>query len=282
MGRPAKGLLARLVEQGFSDEERERIKSIPTRQNEYGYDPFGFNREEAKVAMLVVRWLYRHYFRARVSGIENVPSGRVMLVANHAGQLPWDGMNIGAAMLFDADPPRLIRSMTDRFVPGMPFVSYLFQRWGQIVGTPDNCRRLLEDEEAIVVFPEGTRGITKPYTKRYQLQDFGHGFMRLALATRTPIVPVAVVGSEEQAPAINLAPLAKVLGLPSFPVMPVFPFVPALPLPSRYHLHFGEPQCFVGHPDDDDEQIEQLVKHVRLSIESMLRVGLKARKSVYV
>ena len=281
MGRPEKSLMMRLVEQGFSEEELERIKSLPTRQNEYGYDPFGFNREEAKLAMLIVRYLYRNYFRTKVYNIENVPPGRVMLVSNHAGQLPFDGVNIGAAMLFDGDPPRLIRSMVDKFVPGLPFASYLLQRWGQIVGTPDNCQRLLEDEEAIVVFPEGTRGISKPFTKRYQLQEFGLGFMRLALATNSPVVPVAVVGSEEQAPAFNFKPLAKLLGLPSFPLMPFPPFFPAVPLPSRYYIYFGEPQCFVGHPDDDDEQIEQLVKHVRLSIESMLRVGLKSRKSVY-
>lgn len=281
MGRPAKSLLARLVESGFTDEELERIKSLPTRQNEYGYDPFGFNREEAKAAMLIVRFLYRHYFRVQVHGIENVSAGRVMLVSNHAGQLPWDGVNICASILFDGTPPRMVRAMIERFVPGLPYVSYLFQRWGQIVGTPENCRRLLEDEEAILVFPEGVKGVSKPYTKRYQLQEFGLGFMRLALATHCPIVPVAVVGSEEQAPAFNFKPLARVLGVPAFPLMPLPPFFPAVPLPSRYHIYFGEPLCFVGHPDDDDEQIEQLVKHVRLTIESMLRLGLKARRSVY-
>jgi len=281
MGRPPKSLLTRLVEAGFTDEELERIKSLPTRQNEYGYDPFGFNREEAKIAMLVVRWLYRRYFRAQVHGIDNVPSGRVMLVSNHAGQLPWDGVNIAAAMLFDATPPRMLRAMIERFVPELPYASYLFQRWGQIVGTPDNCRRLLEDEEAILVFPEGAKGISKPYTRRYQLQEFGLGFMRLALATNCPILPVAVVGSEEQAPAFNFKPLARLLGVPAFPVMPFPPFFPALPLPSRYHIHFGEPLRLLGHPDDDDEQIEQLVKHVRLTVESMLRVGLKTRRSVF-
>jgi len=281
MGRPPKSLLTRMVEAGFTQEDLERIKSLPTRQNEYGYDPFGFNREESKIAMLFVRWLYRHYFRAQVYNIDNVPAGRVMLVANHAGQLPWDGVNIAAAMLFDAHPPRMLRAMIEKFVPGLPYVSYLFQRWGQIVGTPDNCQRLLEDEEAILVFPEGAKGVSKPFTRRYQLQEFGLGFMRLALATNTSIVPVAVVGSEEQAPAFNCRPLARLLGVPAFPIMPFPPFFPALPLPSRYHIHFGEPLCFVGHPDDDDEQIEQLVKHVRLTIESMLRVGLKSRRSVF-
>jgi len=282
MGRPAKSLLSRLIESGFTEEELERIKSLPTRQNEYGYDPFGFNREEAKIAMLVVRYLYRHYFRVQVHNIENVPPGRVMLVSNHAGQLPFDGMNICAALLFDAVPPRMGRAMIEKFVPGLPYVSYLFQRWGQIVGTPDNCQRLLEDEEAILVFPEGAKGISKPYTKRYQLQDFGLGFMRLALATDSPVVPVAVVGSEEQAPAFNVKPLARALGVPAFPLMPFPPFFPAVPLPSRYQIYFGEPLSFVGHADDDDEQIEQLVKHVRLTIESMLRVGLKSRRSIFI
>ena len=270
------------VESQLSRDELDRIKSLPTRQNEYGYDPFGVHRDELKAAVVVIKWLYRRYFRTQVYGINNLPAGRLMLVGNHSGQLPFDGLNVGAALLLDGDPPRLVRSMVDRFVPTLPYVSYMLSRWGQIIGSPDNCRRLLEDEEAILVFPEGTRGISKPFTQRYQLQEFGLGFMRLALATNTPIVPVAIVGAEEQAPAINVKPLAKLLGLPSFPLMPIPPFVPVIPLPSRYQIHFGEPQYFVGHHDDDDEQIERLVKTVRLRIESMLRLGLKARTSIYL
>lgn len=281
MGVWNKTLRKRFIDSQFSEEELERIKTLPTRQNEYGYDSFGFNREEAKICMLVVRWLYRHYFRCKVQGIEQVPSGRVMLVANHAGQLPFDAMNIAAAMLYDAPKARILRSTLDRFVPQLPYVSHLFSRWGQVVGTPENCRRLLEDEEAILVFPEGIKGISKPYTQRYQLQEFGLGFMRLALETKTPIMPVAVIGQEEQAPAINVRPLAKLMGVPSFPLMPIPPFFPAIPLPSRYTITFGEPQCFIGDADDDDEQIEQLVKHVRLSIESMVRIGLKERRSIF-
>jgi 1-acyl-sn-glycerol-3-phosphate acyltransferase len=274
-------LVRRWVDSMFTAEELERIKALPTRQNEYGYDPFGFNREEAKLAILVGRWFYRHYFRCRVHGIEQVPPGRVMLVANHSGQLPFDGMCIAAAMLLDAKPARMVRSMIERFVPTLPYASYLLQRWGQIVGDPDNCIRLLRDEEMILVFPEGAKGISKPFTQRYQLQPFGHGFMRLALATQTPIVPVAVVGAEEQAPAFNVRPIAKLLGTPAFPVMPFPPFFPILPLPSRYAITFGEPRLFAGDPDDDDEVIEPLVKSVRLSIESMIRVGLKNRTSIF-
>ncbi len=282
MGRSAKSLFMRWVDSQYTTEELDRFKALPTRQNEYGYDPFGFHRDDTKAALVVVRWLYRRYFRTRAFGVEKVPAGRCMLVANHSGQLPFDGVNIGGALLLEADPPRLVRSMIDRFVLKMPYIGYIFTRWGQILGSPDNCRRLLDDEEVILVFPEGTRGISKPFHKRYQLQEFGLGFMRLALATNTPIVPVAVVGAEEQAPAFNISPLARLLNLPAVPIMPVPPFFPIVPLPSRYSIYFGEPKYFSGHPDDDDEQIEQLVKTVKLSIESMLRVGLKARKSVYL
>jgi 1-acyl-sn-glycerol-3-phosphate acyltransferase len=162
----------------------------------------------------------------------------------------------------------------------VPFASYLFARWGQITGTPENCRRLLEDEEAILVFPEGAKGISKPFTQRYQLQEFGLGFMRLALETRTPIVPVAVIGAEEQAPAVNVKPLAKLLSAPAIPLVVLPPFLP-LPYPTKYRIYFGEPLTFDGDPDDEDDVLAEKVKHVRNEIQSMIRVGLKERKHIF-
>lgn len=257
-------------------------RALATRQNEYGFDPFGFHRDHLKYALYVARFLYRNYFRCEVHGVENVPAaGRVLVISNHSGQLPFDGLCIAGALLLDARPPRMVRSMVEKFVPTVPFASYLFSRWGQITGTPENCRRLLEDEEAILVFPEGAKGISKPFSKRYQLQEFGLGFMRLALQTQTPIVPVAVIGAEEQAPAVNISTLAKLIRSPSFPVMPFPPFVPLLPLPTKYRLYFGEPMRFEGDPDDDDEVLEELVRIVRNSIQSMIQVGLKERKHVF-
>ena len=274
---------SRFVDQRLGPDYASRSKALAVRQNEYGFDPFGFSREHVKYAILIARWLYRDYFRTQVFGIENVPpAGRVLLVANHSGQLPFDGLVIGTAVFFEAEPPRMVRSMVERFVPTVPFASYLLNRWGQITGTPENCRRLLESEEAILVFPEGARGISKPFSRRYQLQEFGLGFMRLALETGTPIVPVAVVGAEEQAPAINVKPLARLLGAPSFPVVPYPPFIPLIPLPVKYRVYFGEPMSFEGDADDDDEVLDAMVQTVRNRIQSMLHLGLRERRGVFV
>ena len=265
----------------FEPEFRAKLRHLPARQNEYGYDSFGFHREDVRIAALIARFFHHDYFRVESHGIEHVPDGRVLLIANHSGQLPFDGIGIGGAMLFDRDPPRIPRAMIEKFIPSLPFVSYLLPRWGQIIGTPENCVRLLEDEEAIMVFPEGARGISKPFNKRYQLQEFGLGFMRLALETHTPIVPVAVIGAEEQAPAVNFAPLARLIGAPAFPIMPIPPFFPILPLPTKYRIYFGEPQLFEGDPDDDDDVMQEKVKMVKNRIQSMIQVGLKERQHVF-
>jgi 1-acyl-sn-glycerol-3-phosphate acyltransferase len=261
------------------DDIAGRTQALVVHGNEFGYDPFGLSRDSVKTAAMVARWLYRHYFRAEAFGIENVPaSGRLILVSNHSGQLPFDGLVIGSACFLEPPQPRLVRAMVEFFVPTVPFASYLFSRWGQITGTPENCRRLLSAEEAVLVFPEGARGISKPFSKRYQLADFGKGFMRLALETGAPIVPVAVIGAEEQAPAINLKPLAKLLRTPAFPIVPYPPFIAPVPLPVKYRLYFGEPMRFTGDPDDD---LDEPVKQVKNRIQSMIHMGLQAREHVF-
>ncbi len=264
------------------DDIAGRTQALVVRGNEFGYDPFGMSRDSIRTAATVARWLYRHYFRAEAFGIEHVPTtGPLILVANHSGQLPFDGLVIGSACFLEMRQPRLVRAMVEFFVPTVPFASYLFSRWGQITGTPENCRRLLAAEEAVLVFPEGARGISKPFSKRYQLAEFGKGFMRLALETGAPIVPVAVIGAEEQAPAVNIKPLAKLLRIPSLPVVPYPPFVAPLPLPVKYRLYFGEPMRFDGDPDDDEEILDDKVKQVRHCIQSMIHVGLREREHVF-
>jgi 1-acyl-sn-glycerol-3-phosphate acyltransferase len=264
------------------DDIAGRTEALVVRGNEFGFDEFGLSRESFRGAARVARWLYRSYFRAAAFGIEHIPpTGRVLFVANHSGQLPFDGLVIGAACFLEPPQPRLVRSMVEYFVPTVPFASYLLARWGQITGTPENCRRLLAAEEAVLVFPEGVRGISKGFSKRYQLADFGAGFLRLALEMQAPIVPIAVIGAEEQAPAINVKPLARLIGAPSFPVVPYPPFFPVVPLPVKYRLYFGEPMRFTGDADDDDEVLDEKVKVIKSRIQSMIHVGLREREHVF-
>jgi 1-acyl-sn-glycerol-3-phosphate acyltransferase len=276
------GRLRQLRTASSGDDVGARTQALVVHGNEFGFDPFGLSRASLETAMAVARLVYRYYFRTEAFGIENLPaSGRVVLVSNHSGQLPFDALVIGCACFLEPPQPRLVRAMVEFFVPTVPFASYLFARWGQITGTPENCRRLLAADEAVLVFPEGARGISKPFSKRYQLADFGSGFMRLALEAGAPIVPVAVIGAEEQAPAINLKPLAKLFGTPAFPIVPYPPFVAAVPLPVKYRVYFGEPKRFTGDPDDDDDDLAERVKTVKNRIESMLHMGLAGRKHVF-
>jgi 1-acyl-sn-glycerol-3-phosphate acyltransferase len=203
----------------------------------------------------------------------------VLVISNHSGQLPFDAAMIGCACLLEGEPPRIPRAMYERWVPTIPFASTLFARMGQVVGTPENCRRLLRQGETVLVFPEGARGISKLYRDRYQLTDFGLGFMRLALETNTPIVPVAVVGAEEQAPALaDLKGVARLLGMPALPV--TLTGVP-LPLPTKYRLYFGEPMTFTGSADEEDAEVEKKVRQVKATIQAMLNEGLRERRHIF-
>ncbi|ACY17722.1 lysophospholipid acyltransferase family protein [Haliangium ochraceum] len=271
-----------LVERHLGPKLVRRCEALSTRRNEYGYDPFGFHPGSLKYPLVVARWLYRHYFRCETRGMENIPSdGPCLLVANHSGQLPFDALVILTAVMLEAPQPRVARTMVERFVPTLPFVSYLYPRWGQITGTPENCRRLLADDEMILVFPEGAAGISKPFSHRYQLQGFGHGFLRLALETGAPVVPIAVVGAEEQAPALNSKWLAKLAGTPAFPIVPYPPFVPIVPLPVKYRLLVGEPMYFEGDPDDEDELLAPRVRAVKNRIRTLMHQGLRERDHVF-
>jgi 1-acyl-sn-glycerol-3-phosphate acyltransferase len=266
-------------------ELEDRLSKIPNRLNEFQYDPWGFNPEVLKKALLPTALFYRYWFRARTTGIENVPKGRVLLVANHAGQIPIDAAMLATAMILEAEPPRAVRGMGEYWLPSLPWINVFLHRVGGVVGTPKNCVDLLENEEAVEVFPEGVRGVSKLFKDRYKLKRFGLGFMRLALQMNTPILPVGIVGSEEQAPALaNIKPLAKLLGMPAFPVTPTWPLLGPLgliPLPSRYHIHFGKPMVFEGDPDDEDHHIQAKVDRVKAQIARLIDAGRRRRKGVF-
>ena len=261
-----------------------RIARVPTRVNEYGFDAFGLDPSNWRWSMLPMIWMYRRYLRVETRGIERVPEGPVLLIANHAGNtFAWDGAMLATAMFLEAEPPRIVRGMGEYFLPTLPFFNVWMQRAGSVVGTPENCVQLLAHGEAIMVFPEGERGFVKTFWHRYELQRFGLGFMRLALETHTPIVPVGIVGAEEQSPAIaNLRWLGRLIGSPAFPVTPTFPFLGLagfVPFPVKFRLHFGHPLRFDGDPGDEDAAIEAKVEVVKDAIRGLIRDGLAARKS---
>ncbi len=261
----------------------ERVDWLRRRYDALGGDPFGLDPEVAKSVVTVLSFFHRLYFRTESFGLDNVPQRRALLVANHSGQLPIDGAIIGSSLFLDSNPPRIVRAMVDKWAVTLPFASTFFNKVGQVVGVPENARRLLGLEELLLVFPEGVKGIAKPFSKRYQLQEFGLGFMRLAIETNTPIVPVAVIGAEEQ--YLNLGNLewaAKLLGTPVFPVVPQV-LLPGgqLPLPMKYRIYYGEPLRFGGDPDDDDGVIADKVWLVKQTIQDMLNRALVERKSLF-
>ena len=275
-----KSRLYELVDRGLPEGFGDKLKALPTRQNEYGFDPFGFNREDAKVIALVARFFYKDYFRVETHGIEKVPGGRVLLIANHSGQLPFDGIAIGASMLFEQNPPRMIRAMVEKFVPTLPFASYLFSRWGQITGTPENCARLLEDDEAILVFPEGAKGIAQALLQalpaaglRARLHAPGAEDAHAHRAHRGGRRRGAGPGHErEVAGQAGRQPVVPGHALPALPAHPAA-------ADQVSDLLRRAAAASMGDPDDDDEVLGVMVKTVRNSIQSMLHVGLQGAKA---
>lgn len=241
-----------------------------------GFDPWGFNLETSKIALAFFASAYERYFRVKTNGVDNVPSqGPVLIIANHSGQLPIDGILIGYAVANREKDPRYPRAMIERFFPTVPFLGNLLNQLGAVLGDPTNCARMLENDEAVIVFPEGIRGSGKLYKDRYQLQRFGSGFVHLAMKHNTPIVPVGVVGCEETIPAIaNIKPLAKMLGVPYVPV--ALPFI----FPAKVILNIGKPIYFENE-DLTEEQVTRRVEKVKKAINGLIAKGLEERQGVF-
>jgi 1-acyl-sn-glycerol-3-phosphate acyltransferase len=271
------------VSDALSSREIEAaLEQVETGGDEY--DPWGFGKKESKSLISLAHWIYK-YFRPVIHGIENVGEGRVLIVPNHSGQLPFDGLVVAIACLLQGKPPRLVRAMVERWVPTLPFINVAFSRSGVVLGDPINCKNLLDADNAILVFPEGARGSGKTWDQRYRLVDFGRGFMRLALQTNTPIVPVAVIGGEESIVSVhNAKSLAKIFGTPYFPVPALLPLLGPLaflPLPTQFHVYFGERMSFTGPFDDEDEAIDKKVEIVKDKVQSMIEQGLRERRSIF-
>ncbi|MGM0564986.1 MAG: lysophospholipid acyltransferase family protein [Pseudomonadota bacterium] len=267
-----RGFLKKTLVTSEIDRQVNQFKKVV---GSFGYDAWGFNSESAKVALALIRPLYEDYFRVKAYGVDNVPAeGPVLIIPNHSGQLPLDGLLAGYAIATRKKEPRAARAMIERFFPTVPFLGNMLNAIGAVIGDPLNCARMLDNGEAVIVFPEGIRGSGKMYEQRYQLQRFGSGFMHLAINHKTPIVPAGIIGCEETMPAIyNIKPLAKMLGIPYAPV------TTPIPLPARVSIHFGEPICFEGA--DTEEEIVQKVELVKDKIRELIAEGLSQRESVY-
>lgn len=252
------------------------LQKIPKDVGSFGYDPWGFNWDSAMIGLGLFKKIYDHYFRVEAYGLEHVPpKGRVLIIANHSGQIPFDGALIGTAVATNPRGPRAARAMIERFFPTVPFLGNLLNQVGGVIGDPINCVRMIRREEAVIVFPEGVRGSGKLYRKRYQLQRFGNGFMHIAMTENAPIVPVGVVGCEETMPSLaNIKPLADLLAVPYVPVTVPFP------LPAKVILNFGEPMIFSGDIDSE-EGVTQRVEEVKDAIRKLIEKGLSQRKGVF-
>ena len=258
------------------DEARERVRRLEIPFNACGVDPYGVSRDHLAYFLAALGLMYRRYFRVRAYGLDHVPPrGRAMLVGNHSGGVAIDGAMVIASMFHELDPPRLAQGMTEKFMNRVPFASQWTNRTGQFTGIPETAEKLLEDERLLMVFPEGARGTAKLFKDRYSLVNFGTGFMRLAMKTRTPIVPFGFIGGGDAIPTIaNWYGLGKLVGAP---YVPVTPYLLALPLPVRLEVHYGEPLVFHGTGAEDDEVVNAHVEEVKSRISALIDVGRRHR-----
>jgi 1-acyl-sn-glycerol-3-phosphate acyltransferase len=266
-------------------------QELARRGANYEVDDFGFDPQWTESFLSVFMVMYRDYWRVETTGVENVPAtGRALLVSNHAGVLPWDGTMIKTAVFAEHSHPRHVRALVASLFMGMPMLSWFLRRTGQTVGHPDDTRRLLERDELVLVFPEGVRGTGKSYKDRYRLRRFGRGgFVATAIRSGAPIIPVSVVGSEEIYPMVgDVAPLARLFGLPYFPVTPFWPWLGPLgmiPLPSKWRIQFHAPIHVEDYPPeaaDDNNLVMVLADKVRDTIQQGIYDQLKLRRGVFL
>ena len=243
------------------------------------YDRFGFSPEVMRRAFPFFQALYRGWFRVQSEGHANLPeSGPAVVVSNHAGLLPFDAAMTVIDIALHTDPPRLCRAIVDRWAGTLPWINVFYARCGQVIGTRENFADLLDDGQLVLVYPEGVEGIRKTIAQRYRLQSFRVGFVEQALRSRAPIVPMAVIGSDDQAPILyDLKPLARVLGLPAAPITPTFPWLGPLgllPYPVRYKIVYGEPlrfhERFGPEGAEDARLVRYLANQVRRTVQQLI------------
>jgi 1-acyl-sn-glycerol-3-phosphate acyltransferase len=261
------------------------LRSRSEEVDEFGYDPVYEER-----VLPFFRFLYEKYFRVQTTGIEHIPGdGRCLLVANHSGTLPVDGMMLRYAVRHEHPQHRNVRWLVEDAIFHFPFMGNFINRLGAVRACQENAERLLEHGALVAVFPEGMKGMGKPFRDRYRLQRFGRGgFVKLLLRTRTLVVPVAIVGGEEANPMLaRVEYLTKALGLSYLPLTPTFPLLGPLgllPAPTKWKVSFGEPLDFGSYgaeSTEDEVLVGRLAERVRGEIQSMLDRAIAERRSIW-
>ena len=254
-------------------------------QDEWGYDPEYVRRWQPLLDRIYDRW-----WRITALGLDNIPSsGRALIVANHGGLLPWDAAMIATALRKHSGSPRDPRFLVADWAFDVPFASSAMRRFGGVPASPHNALRLLDTDHLVTVFPEGTKGTGKPYSQRYRLERFGRGgFVELALRADAPIIPCAVVGSDDIYPMLaEWRSLARLARVPFMPVTPTFPWLGPLglvPLPARWRIEFCPPIDLSVHGPDaagDRARALEISEQIRDLIQAKVLENLVAREGAW-
>ncbi|OGO36298.1 MAG: hypothetical protein A2W35_18015 [Chloroflexi bacterium RBG_16_57_11] len=260
-------------------------------RGEYETDEWGYDPEVLQAVTPFLNFMYGTYWRVQTSGMENIPDeGRALMVCNHSGQLPWDGAMVGTAVYNEHPAQRLVRTLYATWFPTLPFFSALFTKLGQVLATEENGVRLLNMDELVAVYPEGYKGVGKLYKERYRLARFGRGgFVRMALKTGAPMIPVSVVGAEET--YISLAKsdfMARLIGFPYFPISITWPWFGLLgfvPMPTKWYIDIGEPiptDNYGPGAANNMVLVSQLTDQTRNVVQNMIYSRLSTRRSVFL
>ncbi len=250
-------------------------------------DPFGLDIIKTKEKINLLLPLYRNYFKVRIINPENAQYDRpLMVISNHTGQIPIDAMLITIAFVTDINPPRLLRSMVERFLNTLPFFGTWAAESGAVLGDRSNCQWLLQRGESILVFPEGVRGISKSTSQYYQMQRFTSGFFRLALYAGVDILPISVIGAEEFYPLVyHPWTIARALNLPALPLSASLLLGPLgiIPLPSPIDIRIGKIYSIPKNIEADapDEFVDFHVNEIQKQIQEMIDIGLRERRDFF-
>jgi 1-acyl-sn-glycerol-3-phosphate acyltransferase len=241
-------------------------------------DPWGLLPEKVINDLKILWPLYRYYFDVKLHHQDLIADRPYMVISNHTGQIPIDALLICTAFATELNNPRILRPLVERFLTSLPFLGRWSGEAGAVLGDRHNCLNLLKRNESVLIFPEGVKGIAKQTSNYYHLQPFTKGFLRMAIAAKVEILPIAVVGAEEFFPFVyQLKNIAKFLGLPALPLSPNL-----FPLPSPVDIYVGEPYTLPSElsPDALDDELAPHLFHIEKEIDRLTQEGLKNRRTI--